>query len=67
MRLVPMATYESATESEDDGRLLFAVNLRITAFGSRIEIQEQVTGIPAGEFICGSRRSQLDSGNRPFV
>ena len=67
MRLVPMATYESATESEDDGWLLLAVNLRITAFRSRIEIQKQITGISAGEFICCSRRSQLDSGNRPFV
>ena len=67
MRLVSVSGNKSATESKDDGRLLFAVNLRITAFRSRIEIHKQITGIPAGEFICGSRRSQLHSGNRPFV
>lgn len=53
MRLVSVSGNESATESKDDGRLLFAVNLRITAFRSRIEIQEQITGVrPANLYVA---------------
>ena len=43
---VALASDESAAEHEDHSRLGMSVYLPDTAVGSRIEIQEQVTGIP---------------------
>ena len=43
---VALASDESAAEHEDHSRLGMSVYLPDTTVGSRIEIQEQVTGIP---------------------
>ena len=66
MGLVPLSFHESATESENDGRLFLTVDFTYTTICRFVEIQVE-GGVALHEKMGGSRGRHLHAFGFPFV